>query len=129
MISVGHKIMLTVAVVCAMLFALALFGYRYWQPTEQEGQGLIDFMLASAESQPVELPLCMDAITKERIRVIMYDALDEALKDHIAKMYEVWMKDDRGQPGRAVTGTKQGLKAYLGARVSVDKWDPPPCGN
>ena len=123
----GQRFLVTIFIVLAIMFALSLCGYRYWEPKEQASTFDI-FKLASAESTPVELPPCMDSATREKIRNIMYEAIDEALKEHIMKMYDVWMKDDRGQPGRAATGVRQGIKAYLGARMGVDKWDPPPCG-
>jgi len=121
----GHQFLVSISVALAVLFGLSLLGYQYWEPTEQAPSPL--WMMASAESEPAELTLCMDTTTRERVRTIMYEALDEALKDHIMKMYEVWMRDDRGQPGRASTGARQGVKAYLGARQAVDKWEPNPC--
>ena len=122
-----NRWILTFFVVIILLLLLALTGRRYWEVVEQVPSP--SFLLESASSEPVELQPCMDSVTREKIRSIMYEAIDEALKDHIMKMYDVWMKDDRGQPGRAATGSRQGIKAYLGARMAVDKWDPPPCAN
>jgi hypothetical protein len=84
----------------------------------------IGFEMASAESTPV---LCVDAETRERIRTVMSEALDVALKNHIVHMFEVWMKDDRGQPERARNGVVQGISAYSKASKSVTAWSPPEC--
>ena len=85
------------------------------------------FSLASAESTPVDLPLCMDEATREQIKAVMLEALDAALKTHIEHVFEVWLKDERGQPGRARTGVNLGIKSYLGARKGAMEWAPPPC--
>jgi len=122
-----NRWVLTFVVVLVLLLILAMSGKRYWEVVEMAPSPM--FLLESASSEPVELQPCMDASTREKIRGIMYEGIDEALKEHIMKMYDVWMKDDRGQPGRAATGVRQGIKAYLGARMGVDKWDPPPCAN
>jgi hypothetical protein len=84
----------------------------------------IGFEMASAESTPV---LCTDPTTRENVRAIMSDALDTALKNHVVHMFEVWMKDDRGQPERARTGVTNGVAAYLRASKSVATWAPSDC--
>jgi len=58
---------------------------------------------------------------------MMLEALDEALKQHIVHMFEVWMKDDRGQPDRARNGTVNGINAYIKASNGVAAWAPPDC--
>jgi hypothetical protein len=84
----------------------------------------IGFEMASAESTPV---LCAEPALREAVRTIMSDALDTALKNHVVHMFEVWMKDDRGQPERARTGVTNGVAAYLRASKSVATWAPPDC--
>jgi hypothetical protein len=84
----------------------------------------VGFEMASAESTPV---ICADPTSRETVRTIMSEALDTALKNHIVHMFEVWMKDDRGQPERARTGVTNGVAAYLRASKSVAAWSPPDC--
>lgn len=84
----------------------------------------IGFEIASAESTPV---MCTDSTTREKVRTVMTDALDEALKNHIVHTFEIWMKDERGQPERARTGVTNGIAAYLRATKSVLAWSPPDC--
>lgn len=84
----------------------------------------VGFEVASAESQAV---LCADPAMREAIRTIMTGALDEALKNHIVHMFEVWMRDDRGQPDRARVGVTNGIAAYIRASKSVQIWSPPEC--
>jgi len=117
----GQRFLLTLFIVLAMLFALSLCGYNYWEPREQ---AQMPFMLESASAQTVQ---CTDQATREKIKGIMLDALDEALKKHIITMFEVWMKDDRGQPERARNGTIAGINAYVKAGQGVANWAPPDC--
>jgi hypothetical protein len=84
----------------------------------------VGFEMAAAQSTPV---MCAEPAAREAVRTIMVDALDTALKQHIVHMFEVWMKDDRGQPERARTGVTNGVAAYLKASKSVSSWSPPDC--
>jgi hypothetical protein len=84
-----------------------------------------NFSLASAESRR---ELCVsDEETREQIRVLMFHALDEALKDQVMHVFLTWLKDDTGQPGRARTGVEQAVAAYLRAREGARQWTPPLC--
>jgi hypothetical protein len=84
----------------------------------------VGFEMASAESTNV---ICADPTMREAVRTIMTEALDIALRNHIVHMFEVWMKDDRGQPDRARTGVTNGVAAYIRASKSVAMWSPPEC--
>src|SRR5262245_7073975 len=105
---------------------LSYCGYRYWEPVDQASMPL--WLLTGASSQTIEMPVCMDAATREQVKAVMYDALDEALKDHIKHVFEIWLKDERGQPGRAKTGVEIGVRAYINAKRGVGDWAPPLCG-
>jgi len=132
--TIGNKIAITLAAVLAVLFALALYGYLTggW---EKDNSDVMEFRLSAAESRPFKLnsvmaqeaPLCMNAELREKIRHIMLEALDESLKNHIENVFTVWLRDDAGQPGRARTGVKQGVSAYIRSRHGMEKWDPPEC--
>src|SRR5262252_262761 len=122
----GVRFALTLVIVLAVLLGLSLCGYNYWEP-RQQAENPLGFILESASSQPVELPMCMDEQTRERVRGVILDALDHALQSHIENVFLVWLRDDRGQPGRARNGVEQGLRAYLSARKGAIDWTPPPC--
>ena len=55
------------------------------------------------------------------IRALALDALDEALKERIKSLFQVWMRDDTGQPDRAATGARQAIKAYRDATVAMER--------
>ena len=83
------------------------------------------FQLASETSTTVT---CVpDAEMREKIRTIMLEAIDQSLRDHIVRLHATWMKDETGQPARATTGARQGIKAYIGGRTNALKWNPVLC--
>lgn len=71
--------------------------------------------------------MMMDADMKDKVRVLILQAIDEAFKTHVEHTYEVWMRDDQGQPGRAATGVRNGLIAYLRAYKAGKEWNPRMC--
>ncbi len=113
----AQRFLLTLIIVLILLFALAAVGYfsGRWGGDE-----------ADAAPQPEK---CMDEATREKVRAIMLDGIDAALKDRVMHLFEVWMRDaaDRTQPQRAVTGAKQAVAAYVGSRKSALEWSPPAC--
>lgn len=70
---------------------------------------------------------CMDQASREKVRALMLDAIDDALRDHTKHMYEVWMKDPYSQPSRAITGMRAGIMAYVNSRNAALKFNPPLC--
>ena len=124
-VTFGTRFFVSLAIVLAALFGLSLCGYNYWEPRPQDTR-LLDYMLASAETHP---ELCVaDEETKERLRGIMIEALDEGLREHIKNLYIVWMKDERGQPGRARVGVEAAIRAHQIGRKAALEWAPPRCG-
>jgi hypothetical protein len=120
-VTAGVRFALTLTIVLAALLGLSLCGYNYWEPRET---AQMPFELASASAQPV---ICTDAATRDKIKSVMLEALDTALQQHVVHMFEVWMKDDRGQPERARNGVVNGVNAYLKAGQGVASWAPPDC--
>jgi hypothetical protein len=86
-----------------------------------EGGG---YEMASAGETAV---LCTDAETREKVRTLLLDALDQALTQHFILTFKVWMSDSRDQPGRAALGVRNGVAAYLDARKKMLIWSPMDC--
>jgi hypothetical protein len=83
------------------------------------------FQLAASDFDPIA---CVpDEEVKEKIRAIMFEAAAEALKNHVVRMHEIWMRDDANQPARARNGTRQGIRAFMGGYDFIKKWNPPLC--
>jgi hypothetical protein len=121
--TVGQRFLLTLAIVLAILLALAAFGYftGNWDEDETARPG---YGLASAETRP---ELCMDSDTRERVRKLMIEALDNSLRQKIESLFAVWLRDATDQPRRAQTGMNSALRAYVGARDAAAKFNPPEC--
>jgi len=77
---------------------------------------------------PKQTDLCMSNEDRDRVRALLYIAVDEALKDQVMHLFEVWMRDFKEQPERAAQGTRNAIYAYLRAREAVIGWNPQPCG-
>jgi hypothetical protein len=97
-LSIGHRITITVIIVLAVLFALALYGYLTggWQAEAQTPQRF---------APPISK-------YEERLLVLDRDAADEAYRQQIMHLFSTWMKDEREQPMRALVGAKQARSAY-----------------
>ena len=102
--SLGQRVAITVVIVLAILFALALIGYL---------TGRWD----TADAQQTLLSSKFDA----RLIALDKEALDEAYKSRVLHLFEVWMKDETGQPGRATVGVRQARRAYIEAMTKVEE--------
>src|SRR5262245_20573648 len=98
-----QRFLLSLVTVLAMLFALSLCGYDRWRSIDADAQVLP--------------PSKYD----KRVSELDREAIEEAYKNQIIHLFEIWMKDERGQPQRAVTGARQARRAYVGAMTEIDK--------
>jgi hypothetical protein len=121
--TIGQRFLLTLIIIIVILFLLAALGYftGNWDEDETARPG---YGLASAETRP---ELCMDSDTRERVRKIMIEALDNSLRTKVEDLFAVWLRDATDQPRRAQTGMNTALRAYVGARAAAMKFDPPEC--
>lgn len=89
---------------------------------------LIIILFGGAAPPSREIALCSDEPgINEKINEMAFQALDEALKEQIGRLFTTWMKDDSGQPARAAVGVKQAAYAYVHARQAILDWNIPPC--
>jgi short subunit dehydrogenase-like uncharacterized protein len=83
------------------------------------------FVFARGQAEPAKAkPDCIpiDVPTRQKVKQILSDGLDEALKEQLKHVFEVWMKDERGQPDRAAFGVRQAIRAYLRSREGLETW-------
>lgn len=71
--------------------------------------------------------ICVDTDTRERLRALQLEAINEAYKDSVKHLFEVWMRDPSGQPQRARVGITQATHAYIHARSASLNWAPLIC--
>lgn len=56
-----------------------------------------------------------------RLVVLDKEAIEAAYREHVQRMYSIWMKDETGQPHRALTGVRQAQKAYLASMEAIKR--------
>jgi hypothetical protein len=71
--------------------------------------------------------ICGDDKFQEQTRALMYEGLDNAMRDRTRDLFEGWMKDTSDQPLRAARGLYLSINAYVLGRVSVEQWSLPKC--
>jgi hypothetical protein len=49
------------------------------------------------------------------------EAVDEAFRAQVTFLFQNWMRDDTGQPGRALVGAAKARDAYIRVRGALDK--------
>lgn len=103
----AQRFMLTVVIVLVILFALALFGYLTGRWDE-----------AGAQPIPQALP---PSEHDARLVALDKEAIEAAYRAHVQLMYSGWMKDDAGQPYRALTGTRQAQRAYIRSMDAIKR--------
>jgi len=81
----------------------------------------------AAHSQNTQAIRCVSVEERERIRTVVIEGIDDALKLHVQKLFDIWMKDTSSQPERAIEGMEVGISAHVRARTNALNWNPPPC--
>lgn len=84
-------------------------------------------LLPAWPSKGAEPAPCIDAEMREQVRVLMLAGIDQAMREHAVKMFNVWQKDPTNQPKRAIAGMKSAIIAYAGSRAAAQRWSPPAC--
>jgi len=108
-------------------------GFRKWL---RENQTLFYFVAAAlllaisigfSGAQSDTTTSCVSVEERERIRTVVIEGIDTALKKHVIKLYDIWMKDPSSQPARAIEGMEAGISAHVRARTNALNWNPPTC--
>jgi hypothetical protein len=86
--------------------------------------GVILLAAFPSKGQPAA---CMDTEMREQVRVLVLAGIDEALKQHARRMFDVWQQDPAHQPKRAIAGMNTAINAYVGSRAAAQRWSPPVC--
>ena len=91
---------------------------------------LVIAMLLAAAGSAVAEPLahgCGDAKLESEIRDLMTESVDTAFKQHLVKLFDVWMRDMASQKAARQLGALRGLDAFIEARTSIEQWRLPRC--
>jgi len=114
--TVGQRFILIIVIVLIILFAMAAFGYFTggWDR-------------ADAQARLVRPACVTDEGSRERLRSMMFEAIDEGFKTQISHLYLTMIKDVQDQPQRAAVGVNNAISAFTIARIAILGWDPPIC--
>lgn len=102
--SLGHRVMATVIIVVVIMLILAMIGYLSgrWE----------------VEAAPAPAPI---SSYEARLIALDREAIDGAYRSKVEQLFSVWLKDETGQPGRAIVGVTQARKAYAGAMAEIER--------
>jgi hypothetical protein len=88
---------------------------------------LVVFLVA-ADTQPQSAaPVCADDATKAKLRTLMQEGIDEAMRMQMEHLFAVWTRDQAQQPSRARTGLDQAVAAYVHTYNQIKSWDMKAC--
>jgi hypothetical protein len=101
----AQRFALTVVIVLAILFALALFGFMTGRWDAADAAPALETM--KYEDRFIEL---------DRV------AIERAYSDHVVLLYKTWMTDpsSNSQPARAVYGANLARKNYAAAMTAIE---------
>jgi hypothetical protein len=105
--SLGHRVALTLVIVLIILFALAAFGYFGGRWDQAEGAPAHELYEGI---QPDEKLLSMDR-----------RALDEAYHQQLLHLWNIWLKQQAGDPTAFTNGLRIARRAYGQAAQELDK--------
>lgn len=100
----GERAILTVIIVVVILLLLAGIGYL-------SGRWEVEAAPALAPITPYET----------RLIALDREAIDNAYRAKVEQLFSVWLKDETGQPARAIVGVTQARKAYAGAMTEIER--------
>lgn len=88
----------------------------------------IALLIGAANTKSVPAPrACTDAATRDKVRLVMLDGFELALKDHVKSIFDVYLRDHADTTQRAAAGIHNGTVAYIHSRAAAMAWDPPEC--
>ena len=87
---------------------------------------LVVLSIASGATRQ-EPEICTDSETRDKMRALALEGIDDGFRKHMMLLFDVWVKDIVDQPKRAITGNQLNMRAYLRARAEALRWNPPEC--
>jgi hypothetical protein len=106
--SLGHRVMLTVAIVVIILILLAAFGYFTGGWDEAGAQVKI------SEPGPSKYDNHLDELERQ--------AIDDAFKRYVGQLYNIWVTDNYQPkiPPKALVGARNARDAYIRSMEAIE---------
>jgi hypothetical protein len=110
--SLGERVVATFIIVVVVILFIAFIGWLSggWNIGSDDY-----YRLASAEES------LATSKYDDRLLALEKEAADNAYRSQIEHLFAVWLRDDTGQPKRAVTGARNARKAYIDVMRAVEK--------
>lgn len=80
----------------------------------------LSYMEDGAHSEPQRYPPLEHSKYDQRLDALDKDAIEDAYRDVITRLFSTWMKDSTGQPQRALNGARQARKAYIDSMNEIE---------
>ena len=85
-------------------------------------------LIMTKQAYPQTVVPCAVDETREQVRSLVLDGLDQALRNQMTKLFEIWMRDaHESPPRRATLGMNLAVNSYMRARAGALAWNPPLC--
>lgn len=104
-LTVGQRLVTTAVIIVVVVFVLFVIGLF-----AVEGQSIRD----------IQVP----ARFEDRLIKLDREAIDEAYKKHVVRLFDIWVMDyssSIGQPPRAVKGANNARGAYIQSMTAIEK--------
>ena len=92
---------------------------------------LVAIINARAETRKIYKPgdrvTCLGPLTRDRLKAMAVEVLDDAFKSHMMDLFKTMMRDPTDQPRRLQDGTNKAIFAYLGVKDLLAAFNPPAC--
>jgi hypothetical protein len=105
--TIVQRVITTAIIIIVIVLLLAFIGWI--------SGGWNDTTAAAAVQVPIDPRYERKFIELDRA------AIEEAYRDQIQHLFETWMKDESGQPSRAVVGAKRARKAFANSMDAIDE--------
>jgi hypothetical protein len=68
-----------------------------------------------------------DQAQEDKLRSMMHESIDQAFKEHVAHLYDIWMKQQGDTPDQFAHGGHLAVDGWIRAQRGIDKWKPKRC--
>lgn len=85
------------------------------------GTFFVAYTAASQGAAPLYPPAVPPSQHDARLIALDAEAIEAAYREHVQRMYSGWMKDETGQPTRALTGVRQAQRAYIASMDAIKR--------
>jgi hypothetical protein len=99
----------------------ALFGWPAIVLAVVAGMAAVIYAAVAERAEQREPPLPVPTSFEGQLIKLDREAIEAAYRQHVTSIFLTWMKDETGQPTRAVKGVNRARKAYVDSMRAIDQ--------